>query len=320
MKKEGFMDPVARAEAEIAAMMGKSATPADPTPADGGNPGIDPAPANPDPTGGNADPMPADPAPNPTDPPKTETPEYWRQRFEVMQGKYNAEVPRLVEQVNALMQQVQESAQAGKKEDPPAKNPASVEEALAGLYETYGSDLTDALDRLVQARVQKVEEKVSKVETATAQTAKEKFYGHLDRVAPDWRVLNTDPGFFAFLATPEEFTGIPFQALLASAFESGDAERTAKIFNTYSKTINPTSTPETPKEVQPTPDALATPAKRGGGDPGPAPQGGKKTYTMAEVNAFYKDLELGRYNGKEQEAARIENDILIANQEGRIRG
>lgn len=318
--KNGFMDPVARAQAEIDALMGKQGGAAIPGNEPGaGNPGqTDPAPAPATPDGeqpaATPDSAPADP--------KTETAEYWKSRFDVMQGKYNAEIPRLVEQINTLNTQLQAMAQAGKKEDdPPARKPASAEEALANLYDTWGSDLTDAIDGLIRARMQNVEEKVSKVETVTAQTAAEKFYAHLDQSAEGWRELNTDPGFLAFLQTPEQFTGMPYNALLTMAFERGDAARVAAIFNHY-KTANPTSTPgRRPSGQQPpTPEHLAAPAKRGGGDPGPAPNNGPKVFTMAQVNAFYKDLELGRYRGKEQEAAALEHEILLANQQGRIVG
>lgn len=316
MAEKGFMDPVARAQAEIDAMMGKAQSPAIPDTGTEGNPGTDPAPKEAD-RGVNADPAPSDP---PADTTKTENADYWKQRFEVMQGKYNAEIPRLIEQVNTLNTQLQEVAQRGQKEDPPAQKPASVEEALSQLHDTYGSELTEALDRLVQARLKSVEDKVSNVETVTAQSAWDRFLGSLDTAAPGWRELNSDPGFLSFLDTPEEWTGAKYGALLESAYKSGDVIRTAKIFNQYKQMTG--SNPQGQPDRQPTPDALATPRKRGGGDAAPS-QGradGKKVYTFAEVNKFYYDLEHGKYRGKEQEAEALEHDILVANKEGRIVG
>lgn len=309
------MDPVKRAEAELEALMGKTAQPAaiaEPAPGEG-NPGEGTAP-NPDKP---AEPQtPATPQ-TPTESPKSEDADYWRQRFEVMQGKYNAEIPRLVDQVNALNTKVQELTAQGQAQETPANKPASVEEALSTLHDTYGSDLTDALDRLVQARLQGVEEKVNKVETVTAKSAWEKFYDHLDKNAENWRKLNSDPGFLKFLESPAPFVGIPYSALLTQAFEAGNAERTAEIFNHYSKS-NPTA-PDKGGQV-PDPSALAAPPKRGGGDPSVAAPAGKRVFTMDEVNAFYKDLELGRYRGKEKDADALEKEILIANKEGRIVG
>ena len=320
--KNGFMDPVARAQAELDAMMGKRGGAVTSDDSGTENPGqVETAPAPETPDGEK---QPATDTATATVDPKTETPEYWKSRFEVLQGKYNAEVPRLIEQVNALTAQLQDMVQAGKKEDDPsARKPATAEEALANLYDTWGSELTDAIDGLIRARMQNVEEKVSKVETVTAQTAAEKFYSHLDQSAEGWRELNTDPGFLAFLQTPEQFTGMPYNALLTMAFERGDAARVAAIFNYYKSTINPAPTrgkQPNGQQQMPTPDHLTAPAKRGGGDPGPAQNNGPKVFTMAEVNAFYKDLELGRYRGKEAEAAAIEHDILVANQQGRIVG
>ena len=46
------------------------------------------------------------PAPQP-DPPVVEDAAYWKNRFEVVQGKYNAEVPRLAEQVRGSKEVVE---------------------------------------------------------------------------------------------------------------------------------------------------------------------------------------------------------------------
>lgn len=87
----GIMDPIKRAEAELEALMGgKKADAAIPDNGQGaGNPGVEPAPGgNPDDPG--KQPVNNEPAHQPNaEPPKTEDANYWRQRFEAMQG-YNA--------------------------------------------------------------------------------------------------------------------------------------------------------------------------------------------------------------------------------------
>lgn len=322
----GIMDPIKRAEAELEALMGgKKADAAIPDNGQGaGNPGDEPAPGgNPDDPG--KQPVNNEPAHQPNaEPPKTEDANYWRQRFEVMQGKYNAEVPRLVEQVNTLNTQMQELvSQKGQTEEVTGKRNVSAEEALANLHDTYGSELTDAIDALIHARMQGVEEKVSKVETATAQTAAEKFFGYLDEHAEGWKALNTDPGFLSFLETEDDISGIPYKAIITNAFNNGNAGRVAKIFNHY-KQINNLGTPPSSKggNEPPKPDALAAPPKRGGSGQPPANAQSKqdRVFKMAEINAFYKNLELGRYRGKEAEAQALEHEILLANQQGRIVG
>lgn len=319
----GFMDPVKRAELELEALMGKPAPSAEEPPKTDGNPGDNPAP---DPGEGVAPDGNAPAVMNPpADPPKSEDAEYWRQRFEVMQGKYNAEVPRLIEQVNAMNAQMQalqaqlENGGNGNSE-PTAQKPGTVEEALAQLQNEYGSELTDALDRLIQARLRSVEEKVSNVETVTAKTAYEKFLDAMDTKVPTWRTVNTDPGFLAFIETPEPFGGVPYKALLAHAAQSCDSERVARIFNLYINQNPAATTPKSQRELPPNPEQLVAPSRRGTGEPPTTQDQSKKIWTLAEVNAFYKALELGRYRGKEQEAERIEAEILRANKEGRIVG
>lgn len=317
----GFMDPVKRAEAELEAMLGNAAPPAADPPNHEGNPGDNPAPA---PGESVASAVNATPATNPpAESPKSEDAEYWKSRFEVMQGKYNAEVPRLIEQVNVMnaqMQALQAQLENNGNAEPTAQKPGTVEEALAQLQNEYGSELTDALDRLIQARLRSVEEKVSNVETVTAKTAYEKFLDAMDAKVPTWRTVNTDPGFLAFIETPEPFSGVPYKALLAQAAQSCDSERVARIFNLYINQNPAAATPPSQRELPPNPEQLVAPSRRGTGEPPTAQDQSKKIWTLAEVNAFYKALELGRFRGKEQEAERIEAEILKANKEGRIVG
>jgi hypothetical protein len=46
---------------------------------------------------------------------------------------------------------------------------------------------------------------------------------------------------------------------------------------------------------------------------------GKKMWSVAEMDAFYKDVARGDYRGRKDEVARIEADIDKALAEGRVR-
>jgi len=49
------------------------------------------------------------------------------------------------------------------------------------------------------------------------------------------------------------------------------------------------------------------------------PAGGEPTtYTPQDITAFFKDVQLGKFAGREQERDTIERDIFAAQREGRI--
>jgi hypothetical protein len=49
------------------------------------------------------------------------------------------------------------------------------------------------------------------------------------------------------------------------------------------------------------------------------PDDGKKTWTIDEMDTFYKDVARGEYRGRKADAERIEADIDRALAEGRVR-
>jgi hypothetical protein len=48
-----------------------------------------------------------------------------------------------------------------------------------------------------------------------------------------------------------------------------------------------------------------------------APEG-KRMWRQKEISAFYRDVQKGKFRGKDSEKHRIEQDIVAAGQDGRI--
>jgi hypothetical protein len=138
----------------------------------------------------------------------------------------------------------------------------------------------------------------------------------------------------AWVKLRDPFSGVVRQQLLNEAYAQGDAPRCASFFRAYldqQQTAEPglpsTPTAQTPAPAapapapaagQPTLAEFAAPGRVGGPAPVSAADG-KRYWTQNEIKAFYRARVQGHFVGREAEASRLENDIIAAATEGRIR-
>lgn len=331
MQMSGLKDPVDQIREEKKRFYQETAPQEKPTPAEEvpptpenpeGNPGEQPAPENPEGT-------PAIPPQEAEEPPRAG--EYWQKRFEVLQGKYNAEVPRFQEQVNSLVAQVRLLTEQLAAKTPAAETAPqmSAEEALDNLESEYGEAFTKAIDRridrrigtVIDQRLQPFAEKVSQVETVQAKTAQQLFDEELSRTVPNWRTMDSDPGFLAWLDEIDEFTGVPRLRLLRDAYHKGDVGRTATFFNRYLNSQQPLPTAQPPSTAQPstvTPQHLVVPNKKGGGTQVQIDNNQAQVIPWAEIEEFRMAVINGTYKGKDVEQRKAAYNKAIT--EGRVVG
>ena len=115
---------------------------------------------------------------------------------------------------------------------------------------------------------------------------------------PNWRDINRDPQWHAWLAGTHLYSGTSRQRHLDAAAARGDAEGVAQFFRDFLQT---------------------RPARRTSSLAGPAPDG-KRIYTRPEILQLHEQHRKGAYRGREAEWARLEVDIHRAAKEGRIIG
>lgn len=223
-----------------------------------------------------APPPPAQPT-LPQLPPPPQGEAYWENRFKVLQGKYDAEVPRLAAQLRELQARIQAPA-------PQAPTPASVPVTRKSRITdeeqtTYGSELLDVVGRKAQdiletalanqaaafetrmaAVVAQNEALAAQVRGTTevvAQTQAEKYWEALEKALPNYREINDHPQFRTWLAGVDPYTGSVRQAILDDTFNKLDATRTLAMFNGWLQTLQQTPQPPPPA---PTPPPPPTPA------------------------------------------------------------
>ena len=298
-----------------------------------------PAPAAPEakekkPDAPDTAPQSADPAPKPDDqqhsqqtqdtakenePKRSEA--YWEHRFNVINGKYAAEVPALQEQVRTLTKQLDEANRQIadlKSAASSTHNPGGLtDEQMAEFEDQFGEDFVSFVQRMIassaakpdnSAEVNELKRKVEQFETEKAQATTASFWAVLTELVPDWKTVNDDPKFHAFLAQYDPQTGVQRQQALATAQQALDPDGVAAVFNAFKKQQPPETKPRIPDDQVDPPSSRST----------TTPQGGR-IWTGAEIAEFYKDKAAGKYRTKPDEAKRLEADIFAAQREGRVR-
>lgn len=318
------------------------------------NTGTPPAPA---PAAANLTPAPPSPAPAPppiaaappTPPPEPPAPvNEWEQRYKVLQGKYNAEVPALQNTVRELNTNVQklhkdlETAKTApapqppqpfepgkyvKKEDIEEYTPEMTTFVRAVAREELEANLSVVLEKLLPGMLEpylgktikplqdKMETVAARVETREVREHKserEKFFDLLDRTILEktrmtFDAINTNPIFLNWLMQKDPRSRRARQELLDESVAALNAEWTAEFYTDF--------VAENPTAVAAPTSPTVIPPRSGGGD-SPQPQG--KTWKRSEITAFYNDVKLGKYRGREAEKQQTENDIYAAQRERRV--
>lgn len=275
-----------------------------------------------------ASPQPVEQAPAPAPTPAPQ--ENWEQRFRTVQGMYNAEVPQLRSRVASyeselvqLKQQVKALTEAAAaKPVEPRKLEVDPRDADA-----FGADMVQMVQRYAQqtysdivaefgqhaakldARVKAIEEMVNGVSQKTETTLESQFLATLRQLVPDYETINESQEWRSWLAQADPVYRMPRQAALDRASGQYDAEGVAAIFKAFKD-----SRPAAPSAAL---AAQVSPGTSGGGY-APPQEPARQVITQKFVNTFFNDVAKGRYRGREEEAARIEQEINRAAAEGRI--
>lgn len=272
---------------------------------------------------------------------QTPPPIDWEQRYRTLQGKYDREVPALRGDVATMRSQLETlSAQLTAKPAPAAPEPVTIPDADK---EVYGEDLVTATRRWARAEVagelETLKSQLAEVKQATttvqqdnaqsrAQQLHQNTMNGLDahpEIGRTWRTVNVDDNFISWLQQDDPFTGGPRMKLLSDAFGRGDVNRTAAFFKAFVAESTPHQqasaggqpTPQ-PGTDRPTLQTFASPGRATGPAPGGA-QPDKRFWTPPEITAFYRAKSRGDYRDDPAKAASLEQDLVAAAAEGRIR-
>lgn len=182
--------------------------------------------------------------------------------------------------------------------------------------EEYG-DLAVLIERVAKAMVERelapTRQKVDSIAERSAETDRDRFEDGLTKRVKDWKVVNEDPRFIAWLNEVDDFSGQQRTALIHHAAAARDVDRVAAFFTAFKELPG---APQARQQRDPKERELAG-NHRGEGEPPASNQ--KRTYSNDEIRNLYDQRLRGAYKGRDQEWRAIEADISAAVDEGRIR-
>lgn len=253
----------------------------------------------------------------------------WERRFATIQGKYNAEVPRLYEQLKQQNQQMHELSRELEALRAPTTEGLSVEKPVVTAQDedAFGEDLIDlarriareeanrcvaeALDK-VEREITPLREQVGNVHKTQTLSSQERYWAELDKRVPDWEQINTDQRWLTWLAEYDPIAGATRQEALDRASSSLDVARTVAFFSLWkNQNVKVAEIPAAPANQELLRQVAPTKTKASS-----APAG-DRLWTPAEYEAAYDHRN---YVGKtDKEITAMQTEADRAHQEGRVR-
>lgn len=251
-------------------------------------------------------------------------------KFKVLQGKYNAEVPRLskeIREAKSTIQSMQTQLDELKESPAPVAKDLEITDLNPEAYAEYGEEF-ETLAKMVKQLTGQVNSLVTEntylkdslegVENTQNQKTSDDFILSLEGSVPDWETINRNADFIQWLQEVDTISGVTRQVHLDDAAETLNARKAISIFKEFNDSVAPSSANNTQQHIarQAQPASVQSPA--------PTSEA-KRFYTRSELKQFYKEVALvasgkGPWVGREAEVKAIEADIFAAPREGRIIG
>jgi hypothetical protein len=268
-----------------------------------------------------------------TAPPPVEPEEDFKQKYQTLQGKYNAETKSMREILAAQQQTMDKLIESRQSAVAPA-TPApqqSPEDYLKSLgvsekeIEDYG-ELLPIIVKMAQnmlrptaakleAELAKTQQAAGTVANAQMRSARDNLFAYMDSRVPNWRIINEHETFLAWLDQNDLFSGTSRRQSLTSAFQALDSARVAGIFERF---VQEDSANRSASGPQVDPQTLIAPGvPRGGAGEAPGNAQGRRVLTESEIKDFYTRVR--RKQVSAEQYAQFSAEIANAVAEGRVR-
>ncbi len=259
----------------------------------------------------------------PAEPEKNGDVNFWRNKFNVVNGKLKAEVPRLSKELKITKQEnieLKQKIEALNNNSTQGSHSGeqSVDALLNGLTQAerdeYGEELLAVMAKVAKnntpkADTQVVDELKTYVDQQKDDDHSNQQASHLaaiDKAMPDWRAINAQETWLTWLEGVDPFSGIQRQKLLDNANQAFNAGQVIQIFQSFKNAFPSSVVPK--DQVQPNSVNSTT------------PPGDETVITRAFISEFYAAKVRGDYRGKEDEARAVEVQINQAVSRGKVKG
>lgn len=270
------------------------------------------------------------PTPSPTAPtaaPREETVDYWRDRFRTAEGAFRVEQARLQGTIDGLNGRVEDLEQQLASRQPVAPvvdpatlrledffTPAEVKEFGPDALRSLMGGVVKVVAAQVGASVKPLESRVQAMSRGERERRERKFVDELTEGLPNWKAINADPAWQAWLADPDEATGVQRDALLKKAQQELNAQRVLAIFNRFLST-QPGGVQRTPRDPA---ERLMPAGRPSGGPAGYQTPTAQRPISRSDIRVHYARKHRDKTWAKSPECAAAEALINAAVQAGTV--
>ena len=266
----------------------------------------------------------------PADTSLTDVADDFRQKYSTLRGKYDAEVPRLHQQVRDLsgeLEQIRKDLSASKVAPVEPKEKVSL--VTDADRAEFGEELLDVQRRVAEEVSHQYEDRLTKQDAVIQdlqgkladtgnQVGEMDFNQRLRYLVPDFSTIDSDERWVAWLNEHDPMLRGPRRVQAQQAFDKGDAEAIAHYVGLWKATFADPSEPVKPphqaeleKQVAPNRSANSVSTKSVGQT--------SKVYSTREVDAAWTKVRTLNTQGKYEAAEKLEAELTVAYMEGRVK-
>jgi len=256
------------------------------------------------------------------------------QKYKVLKGKYDAEVPRLNAQVKELTESfnsIKTELERTKKDKAEAERITLAKEQsgertveIQKIKEEYGPELANLVEKLsdahdalttknneLQSQLDTVGNTVKSFEEDSFSNSNDTFWKEVKSKVSDWEEWNSHPNMLKFLNEIDEISGLTKGQLFKLAQDELRAGAVIKLFQDF-------------KESQQKGNAHKENLINSQIEPNNTNNGVGESittlneWTTSSVKQFYDDARRGKYKDNPQEYTRIDKEIVAAQAAGKI--
>ena len=267
----------------------------------------------------------------PTDDAPKQVEDDFKQKYNTLRGKYDAEVPRLHQQLKDLASELNALKKA--QEEKPVE-PAKPKEKVSYVTDEdraeFGEELIDVQRRVAKEVAQDYEDRFEaqaeiikqlqdQLKQNDSKVGEMSFSQKLGQLVPDFAQIDNDPRWVEWLNEVDPIIRDQRRVLAQAAFDKGDADAVAHYVKLFKQSlgepeakVQEKAVRQTELEKQVSPSRSATTAS--------TPTDRKsRVYSQREIDAGWNKIRTLNTKGQFAEAEKLEAELTAAYLEGRVR-